>query len=802
MKKKLLNLLKVRYTALLCFLLFNASIYGQEITVEGNGQSITDGETTTTIDNFTDFDGNTTRTFTIDNSQISGNTTLNVSNISLENSIDFSITSNPTPVGIAKNGPNATFTITFNALSPEAFSKVTIVSDATNDGGDDFTFTISADNTPEIEMEDSGSNVISSGGNFDFGTILPNSTGSETFSIKNISNTSTTLTLEGAPNVSISGDSEFSVSSQPASNTISGGTSQTFTIEYSPTGVGGPHSATIIIDNDDQDDSEDPYTFTVTGLSANIVYTPTTDGPDWTVTNITADNELDYPYEITYGPDNFLWITERVGKNVVKVDPTGGSKTVMLDLSAKVFQSAGQDGLMGMAIHPDLYADLNTSNNFVYLAYTYDNGGRKLRIERYTYNSSTGLLDSGSATTIIEGIDASNDHNSGRLKIGPDLKLYYTIGDQGANQFSNACSEVRAQYLPTSNSDYSDYKGKVLRLNLDGSIPSDNPTLSSVQSHVYTYGHRNAQGIIFGSDGTLYSSEHGPKVDDELNIISAGKNYGWPNISGYNDNLGYEYCNWSSNGSCNPNDFSDHNCIGVTPIAENDASNSSIVANLQEPIGTYNSTTGTEPSGSWLEWPTVGPSSIDIYEAGLIPDWDKSLLISTLKRGTLFRAKLNVAGDGLESQVYEEFHSSNDRYRDIAMDPDGVTMYLITDNTGGTSGPSGTGSVSIQNPGVIIKIEYTGTVLNTNSFASNRPDFSLIPNPASNSFRIHLKSAFSSERINIQIIDIQGRIVKQFEDISQNNQITTHTLKNGLYFVKVSGLNQKSVTTKKLLIKR
>ncbi|WP_282136592.1 PQQ-dependent sugar dehydrogenase [Seonamhaeicola maritimus] len=802
MKKKLLNLFKVQYLALLCFLFFNTIIFAQEITVLGNGQTITDGETGTSTNDFTDFDGNTTRNFTIDNSQNSGNTTLNVSSIFLSNSTDFSITSNPTPVGIAKNGPNATFTITFNALSPEAFSKVTIVSDATNDGGDDFTFTISADNTPEIEMEDSGSNVISSGGSFDFGTITPNSTGSETFSIKNISNTSTTLTLEGAPNVSISGDTEFSVSSQPASNTISGGTSQTFTIEYSPTSVGGPHSATISIDNDDPDDSEDPYTFTVTGLSANIVYTPTTDGPDWTVTNITADNELDYPYEITYGPDNFLWITERVGKNVVKVDPAGGSKTVMLDLSAKVFQSAGQDGLMGMAIHPDLYADLNTSNNFVYLAYTYDNGGRKLRIERYTYNSGTGLLDSGNATTIIEGIDASNDHNSGRLKIGPDLKLYYTIGDQGANQFSNACSEIRAQYLPTSSSDYSDYKGKVLRLNLDGTIPSDNPTLSSVQSHVYTYGHRNAQGIIFGSDGTLYASEHGPKVDDELNIITAGKNYGWPNISGYNDNLGYEYCNWSSNGSCDPGDFSDHNCIGVTPIAENDASNSSIVANLQEPIGTYNSTTGTEPSGSWLEWPTVGPSSIDIYEAGLIPDWDKSLLISTLKRGTLFRAKLNVTGDGLESQVYEEFHSSNDRYRDIAMDPDGVTMYLITDNTGGTSGPSGTGSVSIQNPGVIIKIEYTGTVLNTNTLTSNRPDFSLIPNPASTSFKVHLKSAFNSERINVQIIDIQGRIVKQLENIDQDDQITTHTLNNGLYFVKVSDLNHKSVTTKKLLIKR
>ena len=267
-----------------------------------------------------------------------------------------------------------------------------------------------------------------------------------------------------------------------------------------------------------------------------ISQTPITDGPDWTVTNLTSNYELNYPNTIIYMPDNTLWITERVGKKVVMVSTSGGTKTEMLDLTSQVHQSVSQDGLLGITIHPDLYANMSTStNNYVYLVYTYDDdpgGGvsRKFRLARYTYNSGTGTLNSGSATTIIDDIDAGNDHNSGKIKIGPDLKIYWTIGELGHNRGGNACSEIGSQYLPVNNTDYSRYHGKILRLNLDGTIPTDNPTLNGVKSHVYTYGHRNAQGIVFSADGSLYSSEHGDKTDDELNIISSGKNYGWPLI--------------------------------------------------------------------------------------------------------------------------------------------------------------------------------------------------------------------------------------------------------------------------------
>ena len=135
------------------------------------------------------------------------------------------------------------------------------------------------------------------------------------------------------------------------------------------------------------------------------------------------------------------------------------------------------------------------------------------------------------------------------MSFGPDQKLYLTRGDNGGNWLANYCTPNISQDLPTAAQvtarDWSTYVGKILRLNLDGSIPADNPSLNGVRSHIYTYGHRNPQGLEFGPNGLLYSSEHGPGTDDELNLIVAGSNYGWPHVAGYRDDRGYIYANWS-----------------------------------------------------------------------------------------------------------------------------------------------------------------------------------------------------------------------------------------------------------------
>ena len=454
--------------------------------------------------------------------------------------------------------------------------------------------------------------------------------------------------------------------------------------------------------------------------------TAITAGTDWETTTLTADFAFDFPWEITYGPDDKLWLTERVGEKIVRISTTGGTIETLIDLSAKV-ENSKQGGLMGMAIHPDLYANIaTTTNNYVYAAYTYSDGNLKLRLVRLIYNNTTGALTEDTSLnangSILEGLPGSADHNSGRLIFGPDSKLYYTIGDQGANQFDYACNPVLSQILPTSATDYDNYPGKTLRLNLDGSIPSDNPMLNGVQSHVYTYGHRNAQGIIFAQDGTLYNSEHGAKVDDEINVVKKGENYGWPEIAGYYDNLAYIYCNWSSvGGACNASDFNDHNCPAGAETAteyESYPTLADVPTNFQGPIGTYGGTVATEPSGGWFSWPSVAPSSIDIHEANNIPGWGRSLLVPTLKKGTIYRAKLtpdgnDIVGDNDQGSIdgYEEFHSSNDRYRDVAISPDGLTIYAVTDNSGGTSGPSSGSGVSIENGGTIIKIQYQGPIV-------------------------------------------------------------------------------------------
>jgi len=799
MIKKLQSIEIIKISFYIGLFLISTTLFSQgTLAVTGSGVAVINGSTSPSSGNLTDFGNvdigsNKGNSFVLDNTATGGSTANQLTGITVEimGSTDFS----PAISNLGNLKGNATplnHLITFSPLSA-GIQTATVKITFTTGTNSPFTFDVRGNGvtpTPEIEVTKSGSTTINTGGNFNFSTIPPNSTVSETFTIKNISNASTTLNLTGSPVVSISGDSEFTVSSQPSGNSIIGGNSLTFTVEYHPTVIAS-HSAMISIANDDPDGSENPYIINLQGAADNITYVPITSDPfNWEVSSIGSG--ITSGFEMLYGPDGYLWITEKAG-NVVRVDPVnGGAKVNMLNITSLVTNNNPQNGLLGMAVHPDLYADVTTTtNNYVYLAYSYTSGSLKVRIARYTYiyNGGNSYLDSGSAVTVLEGFEGSSTgHSAGRLIIGPpnvpvaNQKLYYSIGDQEKNRNNNnACNEIRSQYLPTGSSDYSDYEGKILRMNLDGSIPVDNPTLDGVQSHVYTYGHRNPQGLVFGSDGTLYSSEHGDKVDDELNILESGKNYGWPLISGYNDDLGYGYCNWSLYpGSCTS--YDPNGCPG--PYVAESTSYPAIMGNFVEPIGTYNSTVTVEPTGNYLTWPTVAPSSIDIYEAGLIPDWDKSLLIPTLKGNKIFRAKLNISGDALESQTYEEFHSaSGTRYRDLAMDPDGVTIYTVTD------------------AGNIEKIHYKGTVLEVAPTNKNDVMFSIIPNPTSSSFKLKLDTTHDGNNLNVTIIDLQGRIVKSILNVSKNTRLSSDGLVNGIYFVKIEDSAQTISGVKKLVVK-
>jgi PQQ-dependent dehydrogenase (s-GDH family) len=452
---------------------------------------------------------------------------------------------------------------------------------------------------------------------------------------------------------------------------------------------------------------------------------------------------LAHSYEITYGPDDSLYITEKVGRVRIVSALTGHSR-IILDHRASTYlniarngfgvaTSVGQNGMMGLALHKDFKG--SGLNNYVYIAYS--NNSTSLRISRFTYNTATGQL--GAEMILVNGIPAGGDHSSGRLVYGADDKLYYSCGDLGANQFANRCNPIIAQELPTSAeisaNNYSKYQGKILRINLDGSIPADNPLLDpdaggpqpSVRSHIFTYGHRNPQGLVFemnSNDGTaypslkaggnLYSSEHGVRTDDEINIIAAGNNYAWPYWAGFRDNpaQNYRYINWSSaGGNCSSTSYNEVVIpTGATVLQENAFASGTFT----DPIfsmypacnGASNCNVTLTSGTNWMQYPTIAPSSIDHYGFTNIPGWHQSLLVPTLRRGTLYRYKLNGTLNGIVNDSVPYFFRT-DRYRDLALKT-GNIIFTITDSIGSTSGPSGSGTNVLSRPGTILKYTFLG----------------------------------------------------------------------------------------------
>lgn len=315
----------------------------------------------------------------------------------------------------------------------------------------------------------------------------------------------------------------------------------------------------------------------------------------------TIAQNLNVAWEIIYGPDDWIWITEQSG-GISRIDPRTGEKITLLEIPEVIRRRS--TGLLGMVLHPEF-----EQNPHLFVNYTYkDSQEIRSNLVRYTYEE-----DSLHSPKFIFEVDGNTGHNGSRVKISRDMKLLWATGD--AHQPENA------QNPETPN-------GKILRLNLDGSIPDDNPYKDNP---VYSWGHRNHQGLVV-TDQHIYTSEHGAATDDEVNLIKPTGNYGWPDIEGYVD----------------------------TPSEQEYARDSVIVP----------------PMKAWT--PTIAPAGMEYYGSTKIPQWHHSLLLTTLKENDLRILKLNDQGDRILSEQIM-IDQQYGRLRDVTVSPSG-DVYVSTSN--------------------------------------------------------------------------------------------------------------------------
>jgi len=409
------------------------------------------------------------------------------------------------------------------------------------------------------------------------------------------------------------------------------------------------------------------------------------------------------PAEVTWGPDGHLWITERTGKRVVRIDPADGGRKVAVTID-EVLQTLAQDGLQGLALHPSLLR----GEPYAYVMYTYDAdpGGaveRRAKIRRYTYDVATERL--ADPVDLLTGIPHGPDHGASRLVFGPDGKLYASTGDQGANFLAYYCQPIRAQALPAAADvrarNWRGYEGKILRLDPDGAIPVDNPVLSGVRSHVFTYGHRNPQGMAFGPDGRLYASEHGQDTDDEVNLIEAGRNYGWPLIAGFKDDRYYTYSNWSASA---PTPCAELEYGRAVPSTVPRTKESEVeLRDFAPPLKTFFTVPSTYDPRA-LGNATAALAGLDVYASSAIPGWSPSILVAGMMSGTIFRIPLAATADPPLT-----YFKAQDRYRDLAIAPDGRRIYVVTDAGRRTITAAGEPTAELAHPGALLEFTYTGS---------------------------------------------------------------------------------------------
>jgi aldose sugar dehydrogenase len=327
-------------------------------------------------------------------------------------------------------------------------------------------------------------------------------------------------------------------------------------------------------------------------------------------------DKLESPWSIAFLPDGRILVTERPGRlRIIEGDQllpraVEGVPTVLC---------CSHSGLLDVLVDPDFQ-----KNHRLFLSYMHGTP------EAGTIRITSAVLDGMSLIdkqVIFESRPAASglDQIGGRLAFGPDHALYLTIGDRFQMD--------KAQNLL-------DDGGKIIRINTDGSIPEDNPFVgrSDVLPEIYSYGHRNPQGLIGNvGDGQLWSIEQGPKGGDELNLITAGSNYGWPVVT-----YGVNY-------------------------------DDTVISDKTSAPGMV------DPIYFWV--PSVAPGSLVSYYGNVMPDdWRGDFLIGTLAGECLIRLRMD-SGRVVKEERY--LHHKIGRIRDVAVAPDGY-IYLLTDNSEAT----------------------------------------------------------------------------------------------------------------------
>jgi glucose/arabinose dehydrogenase len=320
---------------------------------------------------------------------------------------------------------------------------------------------------------------------------------------------------------------------------------------------------------------------------------PANTGPVEVETGVIATN-LEVPWGIAFLPNGDALFTERDSGRLLRMSAAGDIDEVQT-LPTRGF---GEGGSLGLAVSPDYERD-----GYVYAYYTTDIDNRVVRFRLGE-----------EPDPILTGIPFNSYHDGGRIAFGPDGMLYIATGDAGD---------------PSSSQNRSSLAGKILRLTPDGDVPEDNPFPGSP---VYSYGHRNVEGLAWDEEEQLFASEFGQDTFDEVNLIRPGENYGWPEVEGEGgESLGY-----------------------VDPITT---------------------------------WPTseASPSGAEVLKNGTIPQWEGDLFVAALRGERLWRLELGPEGNvmGQEQLLRDDFG----RIRNVVQAPDG-SLWVTTSNLDGRGEPA------------------------------------------------------------------------------------------------------------------